>query len=215
MKVAVLMGGTSAEREISLRTGRGIAQALRNLGHEVTAIDAADGRLLPAGDEEERAARRSSALEPRRRRRRSRAPRRSREAEVVFDRAPRRQPARTARCRRCSISPGKPYTGSGRARERARDEQGDVASASSSRPGSRRRAGSSRAAAPRPRAHRDAAAHPAAGLPLVVKPNEEGSTRRSHDRAATPSELRRGVRDSPSSYGARDPDRGSSSRAAS
>ena len=52
MKVALLMGGRSAEREISLRTGRGIAQALRNLGHEVTALDAANGRLLPAGEEE-------------------------------------------------------------------------------------------------------------------------------------------------------------------
>ncbi|HEY2953622.1 MAG TPA: D-alanine--D-alanine ligase [Candidatus Eisenbacteria bacterium] len=52
MKVALLMGGRSAEREISLRTGRGIAQALRNLGHEVTAVDAANGRLLPAGEEQ-------------------------------------------------------------------------------------------------------------------------------------------------------------------
>ena len=52
MKVALLMGGRSAEREISLRTGLGIAQALRNLGHEVTALDAANGRLLPAGEEE-------------------------------------------------------------------------------------------------------------------------------------------------------------------
>ena len=50
MKVAVLMGGRSAEREISLRTGTGIVSALRNLGHEVTAIDAADGRLLPPGE---------------------------------------------------------------------------------------------------------------------------------------------------------------------
>lgn len=63
MKVAVLMGGRSSEREISLRTGRGIAQALRNLGHEVVAVDAANGRLLPAG-EEERAALPSAALEP-------------------------------------------------------------------------------------------------------------------------------------------------------
>jgi D-alanine-D-alanine ligase len=44
------MGGRSAEREISLRTGFGIGQALRNLGHEVTAIDAADGRLITAGE---------------------------------------------------------------------------------------------------------------------------------------------------------------------
>jgi len=53
MKVAVLMGGRSAEREISLRTGRGIAQALRSLGHQVVAVDSATGRLLPAGDEEQ------------------------------------------------------------------------------------------------------------------------------------------------------------------
>jgi D-alanine-D-alanine ligase len=52
MKVALLMGGRSAEREISLRTGRGIAQSLRVLGHDVVAIDAANGRLLPAGDED-------------------------------------------------------------------------------------------------------------------------------------------------------------------
>jgi len=51
MKVALLMGGRSAEREISLRTGRGIAEALRHLGHDVLAIDAANGRLLPTGDE--------------------------------------------------------------------------------------------------------------------------------------------------------------------
>ena len=51
MKVAVLMGGRSAEREVSFSTGRGIAEALRNLGHEVTSIDAADGASLPAGQE--------------------------------------------------------------------------------------------------------------------------------------------------------------------
>jgi D-alanine-D-alanine ligase len=61
MKVAVLMGGRSSEREISLRTGRGVAQALRNLGHDVAAIDSANGRLLPAG-EEERAALPATAL---------------------------------------------------------------------------------------------------------------------------------------------------------
>ncbi len=53
MKVAVLMGGRSAEREISLKTGRGIARALRELGHETTSVDAADGAILPAGNEEE------------------------------------------------------------------------------------------------------------------------------------------------------------------
>jgi len=39
MKVAVLMGGWSAEREVSLTSGRGIAAALTRLGHAVTEID--------------------------------------------------------------------------------------------------------------------------------------------------------------------------------
>ncbi|MBC7521318.1 MAG: D-alanine--D-alanine ligase [Sandarakinorhabdus sp.] len=39
MKVAVLMGGWSAEREVSLTSGRGIAAACRALGHDVTEID--------------------------------------------------------------------------------------------------------------------------------------------------------------------------------
>jgi D-alanine-D-alanine ligase len=39
MKVAVLMGGWSAEREVSLTSGRGIAVACRVLGHDVTEID--------------------------------------------------------------------------------------------------------------------------------------------------------------------------------
>lgn len=38
--VAVLMGGWSAEREISLRSGRACAQALRKSGYQVTEIDA-------------------------------------------------------------------------------------------------------------------------------------------------------------------------------
>lgn len=39
MKIAVLYGGTSGEREVSLSTGKGIIKALQNKGHEVTAID--------------------------------------------------------------------------------------------------------------------------------------------------------------------------------
>ena len=39
MKVAVLMGGWSAEREVSLTSGRGIAAACRTLGHDVVEID--------------------------------------------------------------------------------------------------------------------------------------------------------------------------------
>ena len=39
-KVAVLMGGRSAEREVSLETGQAVATALRELGHEVAEVDA-------------------------------------------------------------------------------------------------------------------------------------------------------------------------------
>ena len=39
LHVAVLMGGWSAEREVSLTSGAGVADALEGLGHEVTRID--------------------------------------------------------------------------------------------------------------------------------------------------------------------------------
>ncbi len=50
MRVTVLMGGWSAEREVSLVSGRGVAQAARSLGHAVTELDMgatpADGATL-------------------------------------------------------------------------------------------------------------------------------------------------------------------------
>nr|WP_272627686.1 D-alanine--D-alanine ligase [Sphingomonas sp. QA11] len=39
LHVAVLMGGWSAEREVSLMSGAGVADALESLGHKVTRID--------------------------------------------------------------------------------------------------------------------------------------------------------------------------------
>ncbi len=39
LHVAVLMGGWSAEREVSLMSGKGVAEALESLGHRVTRID--------------------------------------------------------------------------------------------------------------------------------------------------------------------------------
>ncbi|SEP68962.1 D-alanine--D-alanine ligase [Piscibacillus halophilus] len=39
MKVAVLYGGTSKEREVSLSSGKGIINALEQIGHDVVAID--------------------------------------------------------------------------------------------------------------------------------------------------------------------------------
>jgi D-alanine-D-alanine ligase len=39
MKVLVLMGGTSAEREVSLKSGTAVAKALRSKGYQVEALD--------------------------------------------------------------------------------------------------------------------------------------------------------------------------------
>ncbi|MBB3348527.1 UDP-N-acetylenolpyruvoylglucosamine reductase [Sphingomonas sp. BK069] len=39
LHVAVLMGGWSAEREVSLNSGAGVAEALESLGHRVTRVD--------------------------------------------------------------------------------------------------------------------------------------------------------------------------------
>jgi D-alanine-D-alanine ligase len=45
MKITVMMGGTSAERDVSLASGVRIVQALRSLGHTVTPMDPAVGVL--------------------------------------------------------------------------------------------------------------------------------------------------------------------------
>ncbi len=47
MQVTVLMGGVSAERDVSLASGLRIAEALRSRGHAVTALDTAAGVLDP------------------------------------------------------------------------------------------------------------------------------------------------------------------------
>ncbi len=45
MKIAVLFGGASEERDVSIASAAQIIPALRSLGHEVTAIDTATGQL--------------------------------------------------------------------------------------------------------------------------------------------------------------------------
>ena len=50
MRVAVLLGGTSDEREVSLASGAQVARALREAGHEVVAVDTVRGVL--GADEE-------------------------------------------------------------------------------------------------------------------------------------------------------------------
>jgi len=51
LKIAVLMGGTSAERDVSLASGIRITEALRACGHEVVAVDTVQGRLSAADEE--------------------------------------------------------------------------------------------------------------------------------------------------------------------
>jgi len=51
VKITVLMGGTSAERDVSLASGVRVAEALRSCGHEVLSVDTAHG-ILSAPDEE-------------------------------------------------------------------------------------------------------------------------------------------------------------------
>jgi D-alanine-D-alanine ligase len=52
MKIAVLMGGTSAEREVSLASGLAIVKALRERGHEVWTVDTAAG-YVPEAEEQD------------------------------------------------------------------------------------------------------------------------------------------------------------------
>jgi D-alanine-D-alanine ligase len=50
VRIAVLLGGTSDERDVSLASGVQVAQALREAGHEVVAVDTVRGALT--GEEE-------------------------------------------------------------------------------------------------------------------------------------------------------------------
>jgi D-alanine-D-alanine ligase len=169
MKVAVLMGGTSAEREISLRTGRGIVQALSRLGHVVVALDAANGRLLPPGDDGAAPAP-VTALEPATPTAIARAEG-LREADVVLI-ALHGGAGENGTLQALLELTGKPYTGSG-----------VMASALAMNKAMSKRV-FVQAGIPTPRWQLLPADAPASavdadalgGYPLVVKPNEEGST---------------------------------------
>ena len=52
LNITVMLGGPSAEREVSLRSGAAVAGALRSVGHHVTEVDPKDGKFdLPGGTE--------------------------------------------------------------------------------------------------------------------------------------------------------------------
>jgi D-alanine-D-alanine ligase len=54
LKIAVLMGGNSAERDVSLATGKAVVEGLKMAGHEVTGIDTALGRVqLPPAEKDD------------------------------------------------------------------------------------------------------------------------------------------------------------------
>jgi len=52
LKVAVLFGGTSSERDVSIASGSQVVQALRQAGHEVVAVDTATGVLDGAAEQQ-------------------------------------------------------------------------------------------------------------------------------------------------------------------
>ena len=52
MKIAVLFGGSSSERDVSIASGAQVVQALREAGHEVVAVDTATGVLDPTEERE-------------------------------------------------------------------------------------------------------------------------------------------------------------------
>src|SRR5690606_3169559 len=47
MRIAVLFGGASSEREVSIASAAQVFTALRDRGHDVIAIDTAKGKLSP------------------------------------------------------------------------------------------------------------------------------------------------------------------------
>jgi len=61
MKITVLLGGTSAERDVSLASGLRIARTLRDGGHDVTSLDPARG-VIDEG--EERAMENAGVMKP-------------------------------------------------------------------------------------------------------------------------------------------------------
>lgn len=51
LSIAVLLGGTSEERRVSIASGRAIVRALRDRGHAVTAVDPASGVIPPSEED--------------------------------------------------------------------------------------------------------------------------------------------------------------------
>ena len=65
MKVMVLLGGTTPEREVSLRSGGGVGRALLALGHRVALLDTGTGRVLRTPEDAMALGSRKTARPPR------------------------------------------------------------------------------------------------------------------------------------------------------
>lgn len=52
LRVAVLFGGTTAERDVSIASGAQVVKALRQAGHQVVAVDTASGVLHTAAEQQ-------------------------------------------------------------------------------------------------------------------------------------------------------------------
>lgn len=52
MKIAVLLGGTSMERDVSVASGAQVVRALREAGHDVVAVESTQGVLSPTQETE-------------------------------------------------------------------------------------------------------------------------------------------------------------------
>ena len=150
MKVAVLKGGRSLERGVSLRSGARVEDALERLGHEVLPLEA-DGDLVKQPD------RRCARTSP---------------SSPCTVRA-----ARTGPRRSCSKSSASPSPGPASPPARAASTRCSP-STSCARPGSRRRTGSPSTRPPSASSApptRSAGLEERLGFPLVVKPSRGGS----------------------------------------
>ena len=148
-RIGVIMGGTSAERDVSLRSGIAVAAALEERGHERRAASSSATAATPVW-----------RYPPIRHRRR-------------VPRARTGASAKTAACRACSSS-RHPVHGLERARERARDgqAQGEGAVPPPQRPDAAR---TTRSTADDDLADLEEL-HGSFGFPVIVKPRGEGSS---------------------------------------
>ena len=194
LRIAVLFGGDSMERDVSIASASQVVGALRSRGHEVISVDSGRGRLS-APDEQRLFAGRIDRLPPEQSAVREPADRRlgagSRGRRPRVPRAARRQ--RRGRHGSGVARPrGHPVHRQRPARQRTSVGTRTSRSGCFSRPACRRRIGSWRR-------RRPTSSSIGIGFPLIVKPNGQGSTVgltlvKSEERARRRAQVRRELR---------------------